>query len=122
MSKKNVLITILLLFLLSTSVIIYILFLRVQGEHPLEAVRQKAKGIMVLIEFKDTVGLKQFTNSMEERNIEGLLMVTPEFVKDNCSDIKQVMERGVEIVASNVDGPFWDVPYEDEEKVLNICG
>lgn len=93
-----------------------------QGERPLEAVRQKAKGIMVLIEFKDTVGLKQFTNSMEERNIEGLLMVTPEFVKDNCSDIKQVMERGVEIVASNVDGPFWDVPYEDEEKVLNICG
>ena len=51
---------------------------------------QKAKGIMILIEFKDTVGLQNFTNEMEKRNINGLLMVTPEFVKDNCDDIKAV--------------------------------
>lgn len=70
---------------------------------------------MVLIEFKDTVGLKQFTDSMWERDIKGLLMVTPEFVKDNCSDVKEVMGRGVEIVASNVDGPFWDVPYDEQK-------
>jgi len=34
---------------------------------------QRAKGIMILIEFKDTVGLQNFTNEMEKRNINGLL-------------------------------------------------
>jgi hypothetical protein len=34
--------------------------------------KQKAKGIMVLIEFKDMVGLQNFTNEMKKRNITGL--------------------------------------------------
>ena len=77
---------------------------------------QKAKGIMILIEFKDTVGLQNFTNEMEKRNINGLLMVTPEFVKDNCDDIKAVIKKGVEIVGTNVEAPFWDIPYEVQKK------
>jgi len=77
---------------------------------------QKAKGIMILIEFKDMVGLKTFTNEMEKRNINGLLMVTPEFVKDNCADIKAVIKKGVEIVGTNVEAPFWDIPYAVQKK------
>jgi hypothetical protein len=77
---------------------------------------QKARGIMILIEFKNTVGLKNFTNEMEKRKINGLLMVTPEFVKDNCEDIKEVIKKGVEIVGTNVEEPFWDIPYDVQKK------
>jgi arsenate reductase-like glutaredoxin family protein len=53
---------------------------------------------------------------MKERNISGLLMVTPEFVQANCEDIKKVLSYGnIEIVASNVDMPFWDVSYEEQK-------
>jgi hypothetical protein len=80
---------------------------------------QKAKGIMILIEFKDMVGLQNFTNEMEKRNINGLLMVTPEFVKDNCDKIKAVLKKGVEIVGTNVEAPFWDIPYEVQKKRIS---
>ncbi|MBD3360157.1 MAG: hypothetical protein GF365_05655 [Candidatus Buchananbacteria bacterium] len=81
----------------------------------------KAESMMILIEFKDTVGLSNFVNEMEQRDIHGLLMVTPEFVQDNCDDIKEVIKHNVEIVGTNVEEPFWDVPYEDQkERILEI--
>jgi len=76
---------------------------------------------MTLIEFKDTIGLSNFVNEMEKRNIYGLLMVTPEFVQDNCSDIKEVIKHGVEIVGSNVEGPLWGVSYDEQkERIIEI--
>jgi hypothetical protein len=77
---------------------------------------EKPIGIMLLIEYKDTVGLTNLVNQMDKRNITGLLMVTPEFVQANCENIKKVIETGnVEIVASNVGAPFWDMPYEEQK-------
>lgn len=115
MNKKNILIALLLFLLLVSSAAILASSSKKKGEYPLKSEQKKAKGIMILIEFKDTVGLKHFTNLMNRRNIKGLLMVTPEFVKDNCEDVKEVMKSGMEIVASNVDGPFWDIPYEEQK-------
>jgi len=84
-------------------------------------VNEKAKAIMILIEFKDTVGLSNFVNEMEKRDIYGLLMVTPEFVQDNCSDIKEVLKHGVEIVGTNVEAPLWGVSYEEQkERIIEI--
>ncbi len=115
MYKKNVLITILLVFLIISLAVILVSFSKTENNQLLVGDDQKAKGIMVLIEFKDTVGLKNFTDEMQKRDIKGLLMVTPEFVKDNCNDIKEVMQKGVEIVGTNVEKPFWDVSYEDQK-------
>ena len=75
----------------------------------------KAKGIMILIEYKDTIGLANFVNEIEKRNISGLLMVTPEFVQKNCETIKEITKHNVEIVASNIGAPFWDIPYEEQK-------
>jgi len=75
----------------------------------------KVKSIMILIEYKDTVGLSNFVNEMEKRDIYGLLMVTPEFVQNNCEIIKEIIKHNVEIVASNIGAPFWDIPYEDQK-------
>jgi peptidoglycan/xylan/chitin deacetylase (PgdA/CDA1 family) len=80
-----------------------------------EETETKAKGIMLLIEYKDTVGLSNFVNEMEKRNISGLLMVTPEFVQSNCETIKEIIKHNVEIVASNIGAPFWDIPYEEQK-------
>ncbi|MBD3398566.1 hypothetical protein GF412_04980 [Candidatus Micrarchaeota archaeon] len=77
---------------------------------------EKPLGIMFMIEYQDTVGLSNFVNEMEKREIPGLLMVTPEFVNANCEDIKELIRHDVEIVACNVDEPFWDVPYEEQKE------
>lgn len=114
MKKKNYLIIILLLLFIASLAII-LSSSKTGEEESLEDSNKKAKGIMTLIEFKDTLGLKRFANSLEKRNIKGLLMVTPEFVQDNCEDIKEVMQQGIEIVASNVDAPLWDMPYDEQK-------
>ncbi|MDD4994807.1 MAG: hypothetical protein PHT66_02450, partial [Candidatus Pacebacteria bacterium] len=77
--------------------------------------KEKVKGIMLLIEYKDTVGLANFVNEMKERDIKGLLMVTPEFVQDNCEEIKEVIKHDIELVASNIGAPLWDIPYEEQK-------
>jgi len=76
---------------------------------------QKPEGIMFLIEYKDVIGLSNFVNEMEQRQIHGLLMVTPEFVQQNCEDIKEIIKYNVEIVACNVDAPLWDISYEEQK-------
>jgi len=76
------------------------------------------KGIMILIEYDNpigTTGLTTFVNEMKKREITGLLMVTPEFVQANCEDIKEILKHDIEIVASHVPAPFWDVPYEEQK-------
>ena len=82
-----------------------------------ETAETKVDGIMILIESTDKpAGLLEMVSQMKERNIYGLLMVTPEFVNANCEDIKKALGYGnIEIVASNVGVPFWDVPYEEQK-------
>ena len=77
----------------------------------------KADGIMILIESTDKpTGLLEMVGQMKEKNIYGLLMVTPEFANANCEDVKKALGYGnIEIVASNVGVPFWDVPYEEQK-------
>jgi len=75
----------------------------------------ETKGIMILIEYKDTVGLGNFVNEMYKRGIHGLLMVTPEFVDANCQEIRTLLNYNIEIVSSNVEGAFWDVPYDEQK-------
>jgi hypothetical protein len=80
-----------------------------------ETKETKTKGIMLLIEYKDTVGLSNFVNEMDKRNIHGLLMVTPEFVQNNCETIKEITKHNIELVGSNIGAPFWDIPYEEQK-------
>jgi hypothetical protein len=117
--KKNIFIVLLFLLILSLvgNLIIFNYFsTKEEIKSKTKESISKPKGIMLLIEYKDTIGLANFVNDMEKRNIHGLLMVTPEFVQANCEDIKKISEhKNIEIVASNVDVPFWDVPYEEQK-------
>ena len=82
---------------------------------PVDEVEAAApKGTMILIEYKDTVGLVNFVNEMYKRDIPGLLLASPNFIEENCDDIKEVLKHNVEIIGSNPSGVFWDMPYEEQ--------
>jgi len=107
------------LFLIACLLIIILFFVYVvfdtEQVPEVEEQIQSPLGTMILIEYKDTVGLANFVSEMEKRSIPGLLMVTPEFVEENCEDIKEVIKHDIEIVGSNVEEPFWGMPYEDQK-------
>jgi len=116
MKKNTGIITIILLALL----VLLFVGLKVINKTEPES-EERVKGIMLLIEYKDTVGLSNFVNEMSQRDIHGLLMVTPEFVQSNCEEIKEITKHNVELVASNIGAPLWDVPYEEQkERILEM--
>jgi len=83
--------------------------------------KETPKGMMVLIEYKDTVGLVNFVSELYQRNIPSALLATPEFVQDNCEDIKKLTNYGMEIIGSHTEAPLWDMPYEEQyERISEI--
>lgn len=79
------------------------------------------KGLMILIEMKDTVGLANFVNELYQRGIHGYLMVGADFVEENCEDIKKLLPYNLEIAGSSLEDPFWDKSYEEQkEAIVNL--
>ncbi len=117
--KKTVRIIILILLLFFLGVALSFCYLKfgIKKLRVSEEAAMKAQGIMILIESTDKpTGLSNLVNQMKEKNIYGLLMVTPEFTQANCEEIKNVLSSGnIEIVASNVSSPFWDMPYAEQK-------
>ncbi len=92
-----------------------------QEQQEVEISEEIPEGMVILIEYKDTVGLVNFVNELNQRDIPSALLVTPEFVEDNCSTIKELTNYGVEIIGSNTESPFWDMPYEEQyERISEI--
>lgn len=113
--KINIKLIFLILFLVVLAASLISLYYLKFGAKEVETSGEKPKGIMLLIEYKDTVGLANFVNEMEKRDIHGLLMVTPEFVQSNCEAIKEIIKHNIELVASNIGAPLWDMPYEEQK-------
>jgi hypothetical protein len=76
------------------------------------------EGLMLLIEFEDTVGLNNFVYQMYERDIPGLLVVNADFVEENCDFIKGLQDYNIEIGGTTTTGPFWDMPYSEQYEVI----
>lgn len=73
------------------------------------------KGIMVLIEYTDMVGLTNFVNEMYKRDMTGLFYTGPDFVEQHCEDIKKILQyENIEIMASYTKDPLWDMPYQEQ--------
>jgi len=80
---------------------------------------QTPKGMMILIEYTDMEGLTNFVNEMYKRDITGVFYTGPEFVEENCEDIKKLLEYDkLEIMASYTPDPLWDMPYEEQYEGL----
>lgn len=106
-NKSFIIYSVIVLLSLITAVALFVCY------YPTE----KPEGLMILIEStSEPTGLDTMVNQMKERGIYGLLMVTPEFVNANCPEIKNVLSNGnIEIVASNVEAPFWGMPLKEQK-------
>ena len=109
--KKNTrfLLIVILLILLG---IIFFMGINSVKDAKIVSLQEKTKGIMILIEYKDTIGLANFVNEMQKRDIYSLLQVDSEFVEANCDTIKKLTDYNVELVAANIQDPFWGISYE----------
>lgn len=123
--RKNSILFLFLIFLAALSIFALNYFSGVKdrktvtGEKfELEQTEEKPKAIMILIEYKDTIGLVNFVNELNKRNISGLLHVSPEFVENNCETIRELLKYDMEIMASLEGEPFWDIPYEDQKRIV----
>ena len=76
-------------------------------------------GVMLLIEFEGTEGLENFVYEMNEREIPGLLMVSAEFVEDNCDLIKTLHDYSIEVTGVYPEKPLWDVSYEEQYDIMS---
>lgn len=77
------------------------------------------QAMMVLIEFQQTEGLATMVNAMNERGIKGLVMLSPDFTEENAEDLKSILAVGnLEVIASYVKAPFWDIPYEEQKEII----
>jgi len=112
--KINNKILYLIFIIIIVAIVSAIIFYFVSGPKTTEI---KTDGIMILIESKsEPIGLSTMVTEMKEKNIYGLLMVSPEFVQTNCEEVKNTLSLGnIEIVAANVQEPFWDILYEDQK-------
>ncbi|MGA1840660.1 MAG: polysaccharide deacetylase family protein [bacterium] len=75
-------------------------------------------GLMLLIEFEGVEGLNNFVYELQEREIPSLLIVSADFVAENCENIKKLQEYGVEIGGVCSQEPFWNKPYQEQFEAI----
>jgi hypothetical protein len=79
----------------------------------------KPKGMMILIEYTDMVGLSNFVNEMYKRDVTGVFFTGPDFVEENCEEVKKLLEyNNIEIMGAYVKDPLWDMSYEEQYDAL----
>jgi hypothetical protein len=102
---------------------IYVFLFVSKDDRTEESAVEKPKGLMLMIEFEDTVGLNNFVYQMNERDIPGLLVVNASYVEENCDFVKGLQQYNIEIAGIAPEEPFWDqeydVQYERIEKTKN---
>ena len=114
--KKNIIIILSVLFVISLAGNLS-LFNYFQGDKNAE-LENKPRGIMMLIEYKDTDGLVNFVNELNSRGIYSLLSASPDFIEENCDVIKTLLGYKMDIVSQNPEGSFWDVSYEEQYQAI----
>ena len=88
-------------------------------EETQEQLTTKPKGMMILIEYTDMVGISNFVNEMYERDVTGVFFTGPDFVEQNCEEVKKLLEyENIEIMGAYVKDPLWDMSYEDQYDAL----
>jgi glutaredoxin len=80
---------------------------------------ERPKGMMILIEYTDMVGLSNFVNEMYKRGITGVFFTGPDFVEEHCEEVKKLLEYdNIEIMGAYVKDPLWDMSYENQYNAL----
>ncbi len=114
--KKNIIIILSILFVISLAVNLSF-FNHFENAKNVEP-ENKPRGIMMLIEYKDTDGLVNFVNELNSRGIYSLLSASPDFIEENCDVIKELLNYKMDIVSQNPEGSFWDISYEEQYQAI----
>ncbi len=100
-------------------------------EIPKQKEDSSTQALMLMIEFEGTEGLVNFVNDIKERDIPGVLIVSADFVVENCEVVNTLLKyHDIQLAGVNSSKPFWDVPYEEQlatmkdtkEKIFSCTG
>lgn len=79
------------------------------------------KGLMLLIEFEEVDGLKNWANKFEERQMPATIQIQSDLATSHCDVIKDLSDRGFEIAGLYSPVAFWDKSYEFQyEKMKEV--
>jgi len=82
---------------------------------------REVKGMMLLIEFEEIEGLKNWANKLEEKKIPATIQVQHNIVAEHCKTIKDLSDRGFEIAGLYSPVAFWDKDYQFQyEKMKEV--
>ncbi len=77
------------------------------------------EGIALMIEFgDDQLGLTNYVDNLKKRDIPSVLLVSPDYIENNCETINKLTDLGVELGAGINSKPFWDVPYDEQYDLM----
>lgn len=86
----------------------------------IESTRQ-VNGMMLLIEFEEVEGLKNWANKFEEKRMPATIQVQHNIVAEHCDVIKDLSDRGFEIAGLYAPVAFWDKDYQFQyEKMKEV--
>ncbi|MBU0611995.1 polysaccharide deacetylase family protein, partial [Patescibacteria group bacterium] len=82
---------------------------------------KQINGMMLLIEFEEVDGLKNWANKFEEKKMPATIQVQDNLVKEHCDVIKDLSDRGFEIAGLYSPEAFWDKDYQFQyEKMKEV--
>jgi len=71
----------------------------------------KIRGMFFLVDRRNVKGLKHWGDEFEKRGIPAVIQTEGYMIDENCSVIKNLSDRGLEIGGGYSEGPFWNEPY-----------
>ncbi|GMX58368.1 MAG: hypothetical protein MCSN_0220 [Candidatus Microsyncoccus archaeolyticus] len=79
---------------------------------------QKINGMIMLIEFEKIEGVLQWEKELDSRNLNALVKVQDNVLKEYPDVFKRLSDKGYEIAGGYDVAPFWDMPYEEQYEYL----
>lgn len=83
-----------------------------------QAETQKINGMIMLIEFEKIEGVLQWEKELDSRNLNALVKVQDNVLKEYPDVFKRLSNKGYEIAGGYDTAPFWDMPYEEQYEYL----
>jgi hypothetical protein len=79
---------------------------------------KEINGLIMLIEFEKIEGILQWEKELDSRNIDALVKVQDNVLKEYPDVFKRLADKGYEIAGGYDVAPFWDMPYEEQYQYL----
>jgi hypothetical protein len=82
---------------------------------------KQVNGMMLLIEFEEVDGLKNWANKFEIEKMPATIQIQENLVKEHCDVVKNLSDRGFEIAGLYSPSAFWDKDYQFQyEKMKGV--